>query len=294
LIKLTRYCPNCNKEIIYSNKNSLRKAKKNNSLCISCNNLNRYNKQTEYVRKCPNCNKDLFYKDNYGLDRAIKINSICTGCASRIANKSIELINIKREKSTGKNNPMYGKSVYSVWKEKYGETIANEKMELLKYKQKINSTGKNNPMYGKPAPKKTGNGWSGYYCRHYFRSLLELYYLKYLIDNNINFENGEKTEYSIKYSLDNIERTYFPDFYLIDTQEIIEIKPKKLMNLKRNKAKFKAAKNKYGNKFIILQEEDLIKIPLQKMYELYLSKILIWDEKYKIKFIEKYKENNND
>jgi hypothetical protein len=37
-----------------------------------------------------------------------------------------------------------------------------------------------------------------------------------------------------------------------------------------------------------------VKIPLQKMYELYLSKILIWDEKYKIKFIEKYKENNDD
>jgi hypothetical protein len=39
----------------------------------------------------------------------------------------------KISKSTsGKNNPMFGKSVYSVWIEKYGKEIADNK--LIEYK----------------------------------------------------------------------------------------------------------------------------------------------------------------
>jgi len=41
---------------------------------------------------------------------------------------------INNKISAGKNNPMYGRSLYSVWVEKYGKEIADEK-----YKNWINN-----------------------------------------------------------------------------------------------------------------------------------------------------------
>ncbi|MCK9575515.1 MAG: GIY-YIG nuclease family protein [Candidatus Pacearchaeota archaeon] len=37
----------------------------------------------------------------------------------------------------GKNNPMYGKCAYDIWVEKYGNTIANEKLQSAKEKQSL-------------------------------------------------------------------------------------------------------------------------------------------------------------
>lgn len=60
-----------------------------------------------------------------------------------------EKINDKIARNTGKNNPMHGKSVYSVWVEKYGEEIANEKMNRHKKNMSEKMSGKNNPFYGR-------------------------------------------------------------------------------------------------------------------------------------------------
>jgi len=56
---------------------------------------------------------------------------------------------VKIGKYDGENNPMYGKSLLNVWLEKYGEIVANEKMEEYKKLQHKISSGKNNAMYGK-------------------------------------------------------------------------------------------------------------------------------------------------
>lgn len=58
----------------------------------------------------------------------------------------------KKQKSIqtkGKNNPMYNKTVYDTWVEKYGEDIANKK--LLEFKNKMSSVTKDdkNGMFGK-------------------------------------------------------------------------------------------------------------------------------------------------
>ena len=72
-----------------------------------------------------------------------------------------------KDLNKGKSNPMFGKSLYSVWLNKYGEKIANEKQEKRKEKIKISMKGKNKKSQsishiskrtltrkGKPHPQK--------------------------------------------------------------------------------------------------------------------------------------------
>jgi hypothetical protein len=197
----------------------------------------------------------------------------------------------------GENNPNYG-GKYSRWginkenkgktyEERYGEEKAKELRKKLSH---INS-GENNNMYGKPSPQGSGNGWKGWYKGTYFASLRELFYIKYLYDNNVKFENGEQRKYRIQYEFNSKKLNYFLDFYLPETDEYIEIKPKKLNNSPKNKAKFEAAREKLGDKFKVLNEEDLQPIDLETMYNLYLEKEIIFMKKYEEKFIQYYNKN---
>ena len=130
-------------------------------------------------------------------------------------------------------NPMYGRSVYSVWLEKYGKEEADKRNEEMKRKKSEKSSGKNNPMYGKPAPKGSGNGISGWYKGWYFRSLRELSYMVNVIEKEGHeWRSLDNTpDFRIKYLDKNgHERSYCPDF-LIDNKIIVEIKPKKLQGL---------------------------------------------------------------
>ena len=95
-------------------------------------------KEKKWTRKCPKCGKILYHTTKSYRDRAEKKGRVCWSCNNK-----------------GKNNPHDGKSNYDIWKEKYGEEVANE---LLTHKNiiisdtRINlglSKGKNNPMYNK-------------------------------------------------------------------------------------------------------------------------------------------------
>lgn len=160
--------------------------------------------------------------------------------------------------------------------EKYGEQMAQEinKSKAL--------PGSKNGMYGKPPLKSSGYGWSGWYNGYHFRSLLELSYIKFLIDADIKFKSAETKEYMVEYMLEGIERTYWPDF-VVDG-DIIEIKPSRLVNTKQNTAKFKAAKEKYGTKFKILTENDF---PV-------IKDITDLVESGKIKLLKKYQKICNE
>lgn len=284
-LSLSINCLRCGKEHLFKSKRWYDNFLKKDCLCKSCFYQEKF--FGEYIRNCPQCNKEIKYKDKNNVNFAEKNNILCCQCTNKNS-----MTNIKKEKisvsSQGKNNPMYGKSFYDIWKEKHGEQIANQKLNQFKIKAKNNSLGKNNPMYGKPAPQGSGNGWSGYYKNYYFRSLLELSYLKYLLDNNIKFENGEKKKYCIEYQFNNVDRTYRPDYFLVETQELIEIKPKNLINSQINKIKFEAGRQKYGNKFKVLTEDNLIKLNFDEIYILYKTKDLIFDKKYDIKFKQIY------
>lgn len=82
--------------------------------------------------------------------------------------------------------------------------------------------------------------------------------------------------------LEGSERTYRADF-VVDG-DIIEIKPSRLVNTKRNIAKFTAAKEKFGAKFKILTENDF---PV-------IKDITDLVESGKIKLLKRYQEKYNE
>lgn len=319
--KRKRKCPSCNSIITYRRIIDCIKAEQNKKLCKSCE------KKIIFKRNCPNCNKEIIYKKKENYENAIKNNTLCFSCAGlqkqyklpqelkqqnkekglpAKMNSRIFLAWVKRygeekanemweerykkhsEKISGERNYMYKKTVKEIWNEKYDKEKVKEKEQEWKNKISKSVSGENNPMYGKPAPNGSGNGWKGWYKGIYFASLREFYYLKYLIDNNIKFENGEKRKYKIEYEFMGKKCNYFLDFYLPESDTYIEIKPKNLINNPKNSAKFKAAKEKLGNKFKVLTEDDLIKIDLETIYNLYLNKELVFLEKYEEKFLKYY------
>jgi hypothetical protein len=160
----------------------------------------------------------------------------------------------------GENNPMFGKTVYDVWVENYGVEIANKKLIELKEKQSLLTSGKNNPMFGKPAPKNSGNGICGWYKGWFFRSLLELSYMIFVIERfNLSWESGEIEKYKISYKIDGVNRNYFPDF-IINQKYVIECKPKKLWNTDTNKLKFEYAQKFCDGEKLIFKVRDIKKI----------------------------------
>ena len=199
----------------------------------------------------------------------------------------------EKTKRNGKANGMYGRSVYSVWVEKYGKEEADRRNEEMKRKQSEKSKGKNNPMYGKSTPKGSGNGISGWYKGWYFRSLRELSYMVNVIEKEGHeWRSLDNTpDFRIKYlDKDGHERSYCPDF-LIDNKIIVEIKPKQLQNIECNTRKKDAAlifclSRNYEYKIVDVE------INTNQIYDLYVSNAIELTERSKEKikkFYEKHK-----
>lgn len=165
----------------------------------------------------------------------------------------------RRRTSEHNAKPMTGRSVYSVWLEKFGSEVADRLMKEFQDKQRKNFSGSNNPMFGKPAPQGSGNGWSGWYQGHYFRSLLELSYLLDIEKRGLHWETGEQKKFAVLYQLNGQVRTYFPDFHLTSSDVFIEVKPKRLLHTLENLAKFDAAKLAFSN-FQVVTDEDITRI----------------------------------
>ena len=155
---------------------------------------------SEFFKKCPSCDNIIYFSSKYNLRNSITKNSLCHNCKIRgernyffgkkIPKETLEKIAISRERSgyasyktqefrdkiskLSKNNWMSRMSIYEKWVEKHGTDIANQKMTEYRAKHSFNNSGSKNNMYGKSTPKKAGNGWSGWYNGHFFRSLREL------------------------------------------------------------------------------------------------------------------------
>lgn len=99
--------------------------------------------------------------------------------------------------------------------------------------------GERNSMYGKSSPRNSGIGISGrlIYAGYNinFRSSLELKIFLYLISNDIKFV---LSKHRIKYTMNNIQRTYNPDICINNI--IYEIKPEKLIPRKEVQVKYEA------------------------------------------------------
>lgn len=230
-----RNCPICASIIKYSNKYNFQKSVDKNSLCKQCRGAN------------------SFKKINYEVKNGLRLNGFKNKTHNNVTiqklkksdksyTKTIDFKNKISKSNIGRNNPMYGRSYYDIWIEKYGKEVADNKLKQKSLKHSIKNKGKNNPMFGKPSPSGSGNGWKGWYKGIFFRSLHELSFLiNYIERFKIDFESGEKAKWAIEYKKPTGGiGTYFPD-YIINGKYMVEIKPKRLINTPLIKAKSKAA-----------------------------------------------------
>lgn len=266
---LKRKCPNCDKDITYTQKGSYNRALKLQALCKSC------------AKKGKN---NSFYGQRHSLStKKILREKSSTYIHTDQSRKK------RSAKMSGSNNSMFGRNFYDIWVKRYGEEEANKRMVTYREKQSVNSSGKNNPMYGRPSPQGSGNGWSGWYKGWYFRSLRELsYVVKHLEKNNLKWESAEKKKFTIPYKdWDGADRTYRPDFF-VENKDLVEIKPNKLkqattVNLKKIAAEKFCKKSGYN--YIMIEPEILSDKDIK---ELYKSGKIKFIERYDKKFKERY------
>jgi hypothetical protein len=166
----------------------------------------------KWTRICPvpTCNKEITYKTKDAYNAAVKKNTACRSCGT----KSQYEKDPTKTKNMGDKNGRIGKSCYSIWVEKYGVEVANKKQQAFINKIKICSSGINNPMFGVSPSKHSGGGWCGTFESVFFRSLCELYFLvKFKRDNpDKSIMNAETKKYFVKYVIDDMIKTYRPDF----------------------------------------------------------------------------------
>lgn len=285
-----KQCPSCNCRMEYKQKYSLNYSIRENKLCRQCSAKNAssifpdrgWKKLNDDIKSGKKLNG--FKDKTHNEDAKLKMSQ-----ADKSYTKTSNFKKTMSNVTSGKNNGMYGKSFYDVWVEKYGTEIANDKMVKYRNNTSKKTTGSNNPMYGKISPEGSGNGWSGWYKGWYFRSILELSYMINVIERfGLNWEEGERGRYKIKY-IDNksVERTYTPDF-IISGKYMIEIKPKKLWGQIDVQLKAAAANEFCISNSMIYKMTFCSKISDQEIKELVETDKLIFIERYKNKYNERY------
>jgi hypothetical protein len=282
----TRKCPICNITISYSNKYIMLNANRKNSNCKSCSMKGENNPMFGKFGEL-----NPFFNKHHTEDSKKKMSEN----KDYSIYKTDKFKNKMRILASGENNSMFGKSVYSVWVEKYGKETADIKLEQLKIKQSKNSSGENNPMFGKPSPVGSGNGWSGWYNGWFFRSIKELSYMINVIEkNNIEWVNAESNIYQINYiDYKGNNRTYTADF-ILKNKYLIEIKPKKLW-YSDSVVRKKISAIKFCNENNLTYKlRDTPNLSSKKLKELYETKQIIFTKRYEEKFVEKYLKINVD
>lgn len=298
--RFTKNCPKCGKEQSYYNKKSRNRAEKLKKWCSSCR-QKEISKRPETIKKRKAVDRWWMRGENnhfYGKHHTEE-------SKQKIGTNNAKYIHIRKTKeyrekmslvTKGSKNPMYGRTVYSIWLEKYGKEEADKRLVAQKVKLSKASSGKNNPMYGKPTPTGSGNGWSGWYKGWYFRSLRELSYVVLVLEKgNKTWISAEK--HRIKYlDFNKKERTYAPDF-LVENQYLIEIKPEKLMHTPNNLLKKAAAEEFCAKNSLVYKMVDIKIMPFIQIRELYDSHNIKWNrstQKRYEKYLEKYDRTNNE
>jgi|694.fasta_scaffold106804_2 hypothetical protein len=315
-----RNCPICNKEIQYSTIQSKIQAELKSSKCKVCAKTGVIKIANRYFRTCKICKNNIKYASKYSRNLAELKDAKCKVCTAKIQSsnfykdvksgiktqpflgkahkeESIKKISNRvkeayadgRLNSSGKNNPMFGKTVhdypflklsmYQKWVDKYGKTVADNKLRIFKANLSNKMSGSRNPMFGKPSPTGSGNGWSGWYNGFYFRSLMELSFLVYYIPKiNLICVSGETIR--IPYiDINGNNRTYLPDFMV--GNYLIEIKPKKLHTSKAVSIKTDAAKT-------YCKQNGLIFKMIEPVKQIGYSELRQLVELGKIKLIDRY------
>jgi Zn finger protein HypA/HybF involved in hydrogenase expression len=260
--RVYRYCPECKKKIFYENKQQRIKNENFNYKCTKCGAYDRSGEKNPFFGKHHTDEMKIFYHETHKGKRYSPSTEFKKGCGGSLV------------------------SNHESWTKKYGKQVADEKQEAFKNKISKIFSGEGNPMYGKPAPIGSGNGWSGWYKGWYFRSLLELSYMIFVIERfNIKWESGESKKNRIEYLYDGVIKNYFPDF-ILNEKYVIECKPKKLQKTEINKIKMEYAKIYCESNGLVLKMRDCRKIKKNELIELYKSGNIKFIEKYELKINE--------
>ncbi len=281
-----RQCPVCKKDVFHKNKNSFKQSSKRNSPCQSCSYKIRIDKYGcgNFKKYCtPGCNtgkNNPFFGKTHSEETKEKIRN-----RDKSFFKTKEYKEKQSKNSSGSNNAMYGKTVYEVWVAKYGTQKADELLKNLKIKQSKNSSGENNPMYGKPSPQGSGNGWSGWYNKKFFRSIRELSYMVSLDKAETPWSTAEHIKIPY-HDFNGVKRTYRPDFLV--TNELIEVKPTRLRRAKSVILKEQAAITYCSDKNLVYKVIDPLKLSDEEIKHLVETKLVIFTERYKKMFDLRY------
>jgi hypothetical protein len=276
-------------------------------------------------RSCPKCNSVIEYKSYGGWINAGRRNSCCRKCASEASgflerytrnnsgdnnaffgkNHSDETKNKLSNRDTsrwktdqfkermsivssGSKNPMYGRTYFDVWVEKYGLEEAQKRQEVKRTNNSIASRGLNNPMYGKTTPQGSGNGWSGWYKGWFFRSLKELSYVVHLEVIGSTWRSAETKELEMRYKgFDGQDRTYRADF-LIDDRVLVEVKPFRLHNTPTVVLKKKAAEDFCKANGLEYRLEDPVALPIAEVKSMREQGLIVFTDRYEDLFRRRY------
>lgn len=239
-------------------------------ICKFCSNkFNKVNGLHRHEKRCKN-NPDRIY-DTYSKSY-VECNLYCKFCNKLCKN----LNSLRQHEIRCKNNPdriipvdnfNHSKSSKSPWNK--GLTKYSDE-RVMNYAKSISKKFKDNPdlvvlpdfsnpiirnnlsvamkkVYSSKLPKCKGLGKHGWYKGIWCDSSWELAWVIYSIEHKLNFVRNNK---GFTYSWNNSEHTYFPDFYLPDTDEYVEIKG---WFKPRDKAKLE----QFPNKYILLKSAEM-------------------------------------
>jgi len=194
---------------------------------------------------------------------------------------------LKDRNSKGSANPMFGRTVYSVWVEKYGVEEADRRKAAMSLKQSQRQKGKDNPMYGRSPKHSAGAGLSGRYKNWFFRSTTELSYMIKVIERfNLPWENAEQGKWMVPYTdAKGTNRTYKSDF-IIGGKYMVEIKPKALQEVDTVLEKKAAAEKFCESKGMIYRITSVPNLSSEILANLYYSGAITFGEKSEDKFLK--------
>lgn len=252
LIRINRKCEICDSEF------ECKESSKKLTCSKHCSNKLAYkrgrkvikNKESNYSRWLR-----LYGKEEADLRQEKSLKNISSGL---LKNLRIEQRKIARKNITEWNKKQKGKTLEEI----HGLEKSQKIRENLSNKRR----GKNNPAFGK-IYLHGGRSVRGNYKGKFFRSILELSFMKSLEERGVNLDDIQVETWKVPYTFEGINRTYTPDFYCPNNSIVWECKMSWAKDFKENPSKFRAAKDFFDNlkiKFIVITEKDIHKLSFEE------------------------------
>lgn len=226
------------KKILLVNKNKGR-IQKQSTINKRIKNTNQKKKEQTRQKSMLEKYNNLYFCEN-PEERSEKISKSLTGIPHS-EEHHLKVINSKR--TNGKLN-------HST------ETKIKIKNSLLEYYQNENiEHSVNIPKIYKSGKGLCGGFKTGFKLGVFYRSSYEKQFLDLCEKFNVKVESAATKEFRVRYTLDNKNHWYYPDFYLPDYDIIVEVKPLSLLTFNENDSKIYEGMRLYS--YWLVTEEEL-------------------------------------